>query len=131
MKKIFLFLTIIFLNIQSVFSANLDDFFTKWWWEKPKYLTELKSEWTWEEAVLTLISQIIDLMLYLSWTIAVWFIIYWWIRMITDFWTDKWIEDAKKIILHSIIWLLVVFISIILVENTDRFIRFVVWSWTL
>lgn len=133
MRKIFLFLTIIFLNVQEIFWATLDDFFTDWNWTaaKPKYLTELKSNWTWEEAVLTLISQVIDLMLYLAWTIAVWFIIYWWFRMITDFWTDSWISEAKKIITHAIMWLLAIFIAIILVENTDRFIRFIVWSWTL
>jgi len=133
MRKIFLFLTVIFLNIQEIFWATLDDFFkgANWTSAKPKYLTELKSDWTWEEAILTLISQIIDLMLYLAWTVAVWFIIYWWIRMITDFWTDNWISEAKKIVLHAIIWLLVIFIAIILVENTDRFIRFVIWSWNL
>jgi len=129
MKKIFLFLTVLFLNIESIFALTLDSLFD--WYDKPKHLAELKSEWTWEEATLTLISQIIDLMLYFAWTVAVWFIIYWWIRLITDFWTDDWKNDAKKIILHSVIWLLVIFISVILVENTERFVKFIVWSWSL
>lgn len=125
MKKFFLSLTIIFLNVQEIFWATLDDLF---WDNKPKHLAELSSVWDWKTAVLTLISQVVDLMLYFAWTIAVWFLIYWWIRLITDFWTDSWKEDAKKIVLHSIIWLLVIFISIILIENTERFVRFVVGS---
>jgi len=129
MKKIFLYLTVIFLSVQSVLAKTLDDLFS--WYEKPTHLAELKSEWTWEEATLTLISQVIDLMIYFAWTVAVWFIIYWWIRLITDFWTDNWKNDAKKIVLHSVIWLLIIFVAIILVENTERFIRFIVWSWSL
>ena len=129
MKKFILVLIIFVFWLDKVFSQNLDNFFN--WYEKPKHLTELVSAWSWEDAVLTLISQVVDLMLYFAWTVAVWFIIYWWVRMITDFWTESWISDAKKIVMHAIIWLLVIFISIILVENTERFIKFIVWSWSL
>ena len=127
-KKKFLFSAWIFLNTQKIFWATLDDFF---WTNKPKNLVELKSIWSWSDVVLTVIAQVVDLILYFAWTIAVWFIIYWWIRIITDFWTEDWISEAKKIVLHSIIWLLVIFISVILVENTDRFVKFVVWGGTL
>ena len=129
MKKIFLIFIGFYLSVQDIFWAKLDDFFK--WNKEPAHLTKLVNEWTWEEAILILIAQVVDLMLYFAWTIAVWFIIYWWVRLITDFWTDSWKEDAKKIVLHSIVWLLVIFISIILVENTERFIRFIVWSWSL
>ncbi len=129
MRKTFLILIGFYLNIEDIFWASLDGFFKDY--QKPKYLTELTNVWTWEDAILSLIAQVVDLMLYFSWTIAVWFIIYWWIRLITDFWTDSWKEEAKKIVTHAIIWLLVIFISIILVENTERFVKFVVWSWSL
>ncbi|MCD5382759.1 hypothetical protein LR002_01400 [Candidatus Gracilibacteria bacterium] len=125
MKKFFLSLTIIFLNVQEIFGATLDDLFGD---NKPKHLAELSSVGDGKTAVLTLISQVVDLMLYFAGTIAVGFLIYGGIRLITDFGTDSGKEDAKKIVLHSIIGLLVIFISIILIENTERFVRFVVGS---
>ena len=128
MKKIFFVVLGYLINLQSCLWATLDDFF---WANKPKHLVELTSSWDWKDAVLILIAQVIDLILYFAWTIAVWFIIYWWFRMITDFWTDSWVSEWKKIVYHAIIWLLVIFISIILVENTERFVRFIMWDASL
>jgi len=128
MKKITKFVAFV-AGITLFYSYSLAGGLSEFLWtDTPTNL--LKTIWTGSASsiVISIIAAIIDLILYLSWVIAMFMVIYWGFRYITYFWSDDAEEEAKKSIIHWLVWLLVVIVSVLLLDNVKDFIDFLFWK---
>ena len=131
MKKINKFISFIFW-ITLFYSFSFAEWLS-WilWGHSPDNL--IKTPWwscdnSWEIAV-SIIAKIVDVILFLSWIIAMFMVIYWGFRYITYFWSEDTEEEAKKTILYWLLWLFLVIISVLLLDNIKDFIYFLFWQW--
>ena len=100
------------------------------WSDQPKNLVVPPSWWGGEagDLALTIIAKVIDIALYFAWFVAVIMIIVWWFRYVTYFWSEDAEWQAKSLIINALLWLMLVICSALIIENTDRILRFVIWS---
>lgn len=137
MKKIFKFLNFlawITLFYSFSFAKTLDDILTSGTSKdsgghRPSNLVETPGgPGTSEDVVLYFIARAVDIILYFAWVIAMIMIIYWWFRYITYFWSEESEEEAKKTIIHGLLWLAVVIVSVLILDNAKDFIYFLFWQ---
>lgn len=87
---------------------NGDCSFEKWVETiKNSDLATIKREWT----AVSYIQDVVNYVLGFLFAITVIFIIWAWVMILTAAWNDDRVEKAKKIIIHAIIWLCVIFLA--------------------
>ena len=121
-----------FLFYTNAFAAKTlnDLFWEMWaWWVKPSYLVDTPvSASTADWLILSLIAKVIDIILYFAWTIAIVIFIIWGFQLIVYFWSEENEWRAKKLMINAAIWLVIVIVSVLIVDNIERFVRFLLWD---
>ena len=96
--------------------------------DKPQYLVKPPStgDDSAEGLVLKIIAVVIDILLFFAGLVAVIMIIVWGIRYITFFWVQTAEDEAKMLIINSILWLGIVLCSALIVNNAERIFKFII-----
>lgn len=75
---------------------------------------------TWEERSLVILiselSWVLKYFLWFIWALSVWFMIYWWLLMITSRWEDEQSTTWKNIVINVILGIIIIVISYVLVS---------------
>jgi len=136
MQKIYSYLALFFVFIFSfvtvsahtiVIPGSNNNIFNEWKWDwkipycnngdcsfekwvetiKNSDLATIKRDWT----AVSYIQDVVNYVLGFLFAITVIFIIWAWVMILTSAWNDDKVEKAKKIIIHAIIWLCVIFLA--------------------
>ena len=129
-----------------IFILIVNLFFTFWYSTQPAWAAWTVSNIIWkdtpknlvqppntqgdnaEDLALTVIAKVIDIALYFAWLIAVIMIIVWWVRYVSYFWSEDAESQAKSLIINALVGLIIIICSALIIENTDRILRFLTWS---
>lgn len=120
-------LTFALLTITSLASAwwnpfstsnNLDNPYKGQWYDLDKWLKEVKNTVTWIETNRSFSDYIQDVVVYLLGfvtIIAIIYMIYWGIILMTSAWDEEKVKKTKSIITYVIIWIFVIWLAYSLV----------------
>ena len=100
-----------------------------WFWEDC-YVKEIKTigtEKKQESALLDTIKSTINWILGILATIALVICMYGWFKMLTSGWNSKWYDDWLKVLQNAALWLVIIWLSRLIVSAIIWFIQLQTW----
>ena len=129
MTKKILYGLLIWLSIISTINlANAQNTqgFWAWgdWWIEVPWMWNEDTPWTWNEPkLITVLKTTINRILWILWAIALVLCLWWWFQMLTAAGDESKVKSWTKVLKHAAIWLVVIWLSWLLVRFVFRIIN--------